>query len=131
MVTDFERSRTLDQLEGDAWPEEPSYDSHLVTTCHALRRKPVGEFTIEDLRIMIGQNIGLDHLVPVAVEKLLEDPLAEGDFYPGDLLKNVLSVPSGFWTKHERLRATLADRLRSSGPYPEDLGDLVASFVRG
>ncbi len=30
-----------------------------VITCHKLRKKQLNNFDIEDLRIMIGQNIGL------------------------------------------------------------------------
>ncbi len=36
---------------------------------------------------MIGQNIGLPYLIPIAVEKLELNPWASGDMYPGDLLK--------------------------------------------
>ena len=60
--------KTLDELEGVAWGE-PTFDSYLVTTCHRLRTKPVDEFSVEDLRIMIGQQIGLPHLVPLAGRK--------------------------------------------------------------
>ncbi len=45
--------KTLEELEGVVW-DEPDSASHLVTTCHALRRKPLGDFSVEDLRIMIG-----------------------------------------------------------------------------
>ena len=83
--------KTLDELEGVVWGE-PTYDSYLVRTCHRLRTKPVDEFTVEDLRIMIGQEIGLPHLVPRAVAVLEREPLAEGDFYPGDLLASVLGA---------------------------------------
>ena len=83
--------KTLDQLEGVVWGE-PTYDSHLVTTCHRLRTKPIDEFSVEDLRIMIGQQISLPHLVPLAVAALERDPLAEGDDYPGDLLANVIGA---------------------------------------
>lgn len=44
-------SKSLDQLEGVVWGE-PSFDSHVVTTCHRLRTKPIDEFGVEDLRIM-------------------------------------------------------------------------------
>ena len=82
-------SKTLEQIENDDWGE-PEFDSHLVKTCHRLRRKPLEEFTTEDFRIMIGQNISLEHLVPRAIEKLREEPLAEGDYYGGDLLSAVI-----------------------------------------
>jgi hypothetical protein len=78
------------------------------------------EFTSEDLRIMISQGIGLPNLVPLALETLEVDPLAESDFYPGDLLAAVFSVDDSFWTSHAglasrakailgRARASLAD----------------------
>lgn len=48
----FDRNKSLEQLEGQDWGE-PTYDSHLVTECHRLRRVPLREFTTENLRIMI------------------------------------------------------------------------------
>ena len=90
MMTD--RSKSLQEIEGDDWGE-PRFDSHLVTTCHHLRRKPIAEFSIEDVRIMVGQRTGLEHLAPLAIEMLEETPLAEGTFYPGDLLKTLIGGP--------------------------------------
>jgi hypothetical protein len=52
---------------------------------------------------MIGQGIGLKYLVPVALVPLDNDPLAAGDFYRGDLLKNVLGVSEGFWSANPEL----------------------------
>ncbi|WP_204007841.1 contact-dependent growth inhibition system immunity protein [Virgisporangium aurantiacum] len=36
-------------------------------------------------------------LLPLAVDMLVDNPLAEGDFYPGDLLVTVLGLPSSTW----------------------------------
>src|SRR5678815_2612089 len=91
-----ESGRTLDELDPPAWGEPP-FDSHLVRTCHALRRKPLREFSVEDLRIMIGQRIGLRWLMPLALKVLEADALAEGDLYPGDLLAAILKVGPEFW----------------------------------
>lgn len=79
-------SKTLEELEGDVWPD-PTYDSYLVTTVHTLRKKPVREFEVEDLRIMIGQGVGLKYLLPEVFKVLMDNPLAGGDFYEGDLLE--------------------------------------------
>jgi hypothetical protein len=95
--------KSLQELEHADWGE-PTYDSHLVTTIHRLRRVPLRQFSVEDLRIMIGQNIGLQYLVPLALEHLRYDPLAQGDFYPGDLLKMVLSADARFWQNHPEWR---------------------------
>lgn len=91
-VSDKERDQSLQELEGEDWGE-PTFPSYLVRTCHALRRKPLREFMVEDLRIMIGQNIGLDYLIPLALEHLQQNPLVAGDFFPGDLLAR--NSPSG------------------------------------
>lgn len=84
---------------------EPTYKSSLVLTVHKLRRKPLEEYTIENLRVMIGQQVGLDYLMPLAIEKLTDNPMASGKYYPGDLLQSVLSVVPSFWKTHPDLYA--------------------------
>jgi hypothetical protein len=59
------------------------------------------------LRITIGQNIGLVHLVPLALERLHDDPFAEGAYYPCDLLVSVLGAEVQFWQVHPELREQL------------------------
>jgi len=94
------QEKTLEQLENDTW-SEPTSESHLVTTCHRLRKVSLGEYDVEDFRIMIGQNIGLPYLIPLALDILNDNPLAEGDYYPGDLLKSVLTVDGEFWQANQ------------------------------
>jgi hypothetical protein len=103
----FDLSKSLQQLEGDDWGE-PTYDSHLVTECHRLRQVPLREFTAEDLRIMIGQQIGLSYLIPIALEVLRADPFAQGAFYCGDLLAAVLRAEVAFWRQFPELRREAA-----------------------
>jgi contact-dependent growth inhibition (CDI) system CdiI-like immunity protein len=68
-----------------------------ATQTHQLRSKPVEDFTVEDMRIMIGRQLSLRNLVPIAIEVLQENPLAEGHCYPGDLLQAVLEVDRQYW----------------------------------
>ena len=93
-------SKTLEQLETDYW-EEPSFDSHLVKACHELRKKALKDFSIEDLRILIGQQFSLKYLIPLAINELEKNILAEGDLYAGDLLFAVLRVDHNYWNDHE------------------------------
>ena len=86
-----DRSKSLEELTAIK-ATEPSFYSHLVVTCHQLWRKPLNEFSIEDLRIMIGQQMGLEFLVPQALEILGREPLAEGELYRGDLLSAVTKM---------------------------------------
>jgi len=94
------KNKSLENLEKDIW-NEPEYSSHLVTTCHKLRKKKLKDFDIEDLRIMIGQDIGLNFLIPLALEELKQNILAEGDFYEGDLLKSVLTSEIDYWKREK------------------------------
>lgn len=80
---------TIEELENDYWPE-PEYGSHLALRCHLLRKKPIEEFSVEDFRVMIGQNIGSEHLIPIALEKIRENPIVSGDLFSGDLLKSLI-----------------------------------------
>jgi len=123
----FELSRTLDELDPPPWGE-PTYESSLVTTCHRLRKKPIGQFSVEDFRILIGQDIGAQWLVPLALDILERDPLVSGDFYPGDLLASILRIDSTWWRREpewtERVRRILAG-LRQA---PREVDDAVATF---
>lgn len=114
---------TLDQLEGVVWGE-PTFDSSLVTTCHRLRTKPIDEFSVEDLRIMIGQKIGLPYLLPLAVGVLERDPLAEGDYYPGDLLANVIETREWLQANPEWLARVIPVTERALVELPEEDKDL-------
>ena len=125
---------TLEELDGEIWGE-PELNSHLIVTCHRLRKKPIDEFTTEDLRIMIGQNIGLQFLVSKAVERLENDSLAEGDYYPGDLLNNVITRDPSFYERSPQIVARIvavaqmvADQLRESQDDP-NLAALCEQFV--
>ena len=120
--------KTLDELEGTVWPPPAASDTGLVTMCHRLRWKAVGDFTVEDLRIMIGQGIGLRFLVPIALAVLGREPLAEGDFYPGDLLSSVLRVESAFWVGEWELRDLLWNIVHRLHAIPKELVEEVSSF---
>jgi len=103
----FDLSKTLEQLEGEDWGD-PEFDSYLVKTCHRLRKIALRDFANQDLRIMIGQSIGLRFLVPLAVDRLRKDVFLISEFYEGDLLINVLSVDSDFWKENPQLQRAVA-----------------------
>ncbi len=119
----FDRDKTLQQLDGRDWGE-PNWHSHLVTECHRLRRVAPCDFTVEDLRVTIGQNIGLEHLMPLALERLHADPFAEGAYYPCDLLVSVLGGETHFWRRHPEWReqiVAIAQRAIALFPTVPDL----------
>ena len=105
------RYKTLENLEQD-YRAKPAYGSPLVTRCQELRTIPLDQFTTEDLRIMISQEIGLEYLLPLAIEVLTIDLFAEGDFFEGDLLKSIFTIQTDFWNTHESYRVAIDNLIR-------------------
>lgn len=107
-LIDFNKS--LQELDGQDWGE-PMGPTSLIVECHRLRRVPIDQLTGDNLRMLIGQRIGLDCLVPRSLELLANDPLLERGhgLYPGDLLWVLLMRPHAFWAEHDVWR----DKLRS------------------
>ena len=95
------KQKNLDNLEKDTWTSSPN-DTNLVKRCTELRKLPLNQFTTEDLRIMIGQRIGLKYLIPLALETLFNDLFVEGNFFEGDLLQNVLKIDTKFWNENKK-----------------------------
>lgn len=95
--------RSLEELENDYW-DKPGYESYVVTTCFAARKKPLSELSNEEIRLLIGQKLGLKYLLPLAVDILKTDPLIEVTFYPGDLLKQLLMLKPEDWNDNKRER---------------------------
>src|SRR5687767_14871923 len=55
--------KSLQELEQNKWPDQKEYPSGLVKRCHEYRKIPVGQLTAEQLRTLIGQQMGLDYLI--------------------------------------------------------------------
>ncbi|MFJ3794171.1 contact-dependent growth inhibition system immunity protein [Kitasatospora sp. NPDC090091] len=115
--TPADRSRSLEELERAPWPDPPADATRLVATVHALGRKPIGTLTVEDLRLLLAQQVGVPFALPLALEILRQDPMAEGDLYEGDLLAAVRALPPEVWHASPQLArearavlATLPDR---------------------
>ena len=77
------------------------------------RKKPLCELNNEDLRLLIGQQMNLDLLLPIALEKLIENPLGSGDLYIGDLFCSVLKVEKEYWESHKELKNELDEVIRA------------------
>src|SRR5262249_20709179 len=128
-----DREKTLKEIQGDMWPEEPEEDirteaSALVSGYRRLLHKPLEDFTVEDLRLMIGQRSFLKCLVPLALERLAHNPMVQGDYYPGDLLVSVLNVPREFWRETPDMYYDLRAILDGLTPTLEAIRREVASF---
>jgi hypothetical protein len=128
-----ESKRILDILDPPAWDPPPPDATPAIKRCHELRTKPLRDFTVEDLRVMIEQQVALDRLVGLALDRLRVDPLVEGDCYPGDLLASVLRVDPAFWEPRldpEVSARILAENLRERTELEPELRELAEAFIR-
>ena len=130
----FDREPTLQQLDGKDWGESKPDDTRLVRECLRLRRVQLKHLTVEDLRLLIGQEIGTEHLLPLALEILRENPFAEGDCYAGDLLVNVLGVSRDFWKQNNDWQMEVASigsrALELCGSSPEIAEGTIPKVIR-
>ena len=74
------KKQSLENLERKDLGSPKDGDSYLLTRVLQLRKTPVEQFTIEDIRAMIGQNEGLLYLITLAKDVFMHDLFAEGDF---------------------------------------------------
>lgn len=111
--------RTLSQLINEKWQdEEPRVDaSYPVRHMFELYQTKLSNFTVEDVRFLIGQKTALEQMVPLSLYVLDDNILASGDFYDGDLLQALLSVPEDYWDKHTIQTQTLLEMLKADKAY--------------
>ncbi|MBC2908237.1 hypothetical protein H4N64_43470 [Streptomyces sp. PSKA01] len=94
-------SRSLEELDGQRWPDPPQDTTYMVKNVYELRRRPIGTLEPHELARLIGQDVGLPWLLPLAVE-ILRDTAprqAAGGWYDDDLLYAVVTRGSEAWAE--------------------------------
>lgn len=107
------RHKSIENLEKQNFGNPTEAPTNMVKRCLELCKVPLDKFTVEDLRLMIGQGFSLRHLIPLAIEHLKTDIFVEGDLFPGDLLKNVLSVDTKFWADNKQLWSEINELIKN------------------
>ena len=109
----MQEHRSIEQLENDYW-KNVDFPSSLVEKCFAYRKIPVSELSMEQLRLLVGQQIGLPYTIPKAMTVLQADILAEGDYYPGDLLNSLLDLSQADWNHSPNEKTKLIELVRQN-----------------
>jgi hypothetical protein len=73
----------------------------------------LSELSVSDLRVLIGQDIGLDFLMPLALDVVEREPLIKAEHYRGDLLAVVLRAAPQFYQKNPKMKARVDTVLAS------------------
>jgi CDI immunity proteins len=83
-------SRSLQELDGCDWGDPEDNDTPMVKTLYAIRRKPMTGLTDGELRLAVSQRVGEPFIVWLAIDRLEQTPLLDGDCYPGDILSALI-----------------------------------------
>jgi hypothetical protein len=112
--TKIDRSKSLEQLDGQDWGDPETAETPMISRVLALRRKPLRELTDGELRLAVGQKVGFPIILELAIERLRADPLIEGDYHPGDFLAALVRVDEEVWDGRDDLRAGVAALFRQA-----------------
>lgn len=108
------QDKSIEELENEYW-EDSSFDSYVVQTSQRARKKPLSALSKEEIRLLIGQKIGLRYLIPMALSVIAENPLAEITYFEGDLLLQLLRLSEEDWEQNradlECFRAIIGENL--------------------
>lgn len=112
------------------WPDsEPPYETPLIERCEAALSLPLKDQTVETMRLLLGQGIAADVLLPRALDILEPDILASGDFYEGDLLASCQRLPASYWREHPDHWVRLDSILRDFDQKVEQVNRERAGFM--
>ena len=105
--------KSISELEGWKWNDEVPLEneSYVVWNFYRLHNYPVKNYNLADFRFMIGQETGLEYLVPIALKKLEDDLFTEAELYPGDLFCSLLLVSNtqNYWENHLKEKKKLIE----------------------
>lgn len=118
------KTKSIEQLENDVWKNPSEFPTDLVEKCYSYRKISIAELKDEQIRLLISQKIGIEHLIGIALEKLERNILTECDFYKGDLLIAVSGLPTKFWNENQTEFRTLKNIVeRNSELIKNELGE--------
>jgi CDI immunity proteins len=122
------RQKSLEVLENHNWGDSTNAPTNLVKRCIELSKVSVDTFTLGDLRVMVGQKLGLKYLIPIAIERLQSNIFIDAELYEGDLLESVLKIDSSFWDKNEHYWTQLNELIKDRRQEIIEKGIILINF---
>ena len=108
------RHKSVKQLDTANWKTPATFETGLVKRCYEYVNIPIKDLTIEQLRTLITQKIGVPFILDETIDRLSENILAEGDFYLGDLLEATVNLGNDLWTKYPNQKKQLASLIEQN-----------------
>ncbi|PZR23508.1 MAG: hypothetical protein DI535_23800 [Citrobacter freundii] len=117
----MEETRSIEQLQYNGRDEAGS-PAGVAARFHQFVRVPVKDLSIEQIRLLLSQDVGTIFLLDKTLQLLETDILADGDFYPGDLLSAALNINRIYWDSKPELAARLSVLLGQKSSLIRDAG---------
>ena len=97
MGNEFDYS--LNEIEG--FKENLSgLDSGLIEKYMVARSKKLKDLSVDEIRVLLSQLIGLAYIVPLALNIVEQDPLISSGLYSGDLAVSLFNIDEEFWSNN-------------------------------
>lgn len=90
------KNKSVAQLENIDFSGS-DFNSYVVKKSTEAVKKPIEKLSGEEIRLLIGQKIGLKYLIPIAIDIIEKNPLIEITFFEGDLLLELLRLSAEDW----------------------------------
>ena len=114
------RQKSIDELVGASLA--PPFPTEMIERIVRAHRIPIGDLSLGDLRLLVSQGEVIEHLMPLALERLERDPLLWAELYNGDLLLAALHAhktypeAAPFAASLRTVVALALERLAAIGP---------------
>ena len=115
MIPANHMGESINDLKG--WSAEPPTNATgLMESVQKACATPLRELTDNDLRILVGQKLALEICLPLAVERLRENPWLDASYYPGDLMEAVRRLSDEELEKFPGAREEMDELSKSPKP---------------
>lgn len=122
--------KTLNQLEGKDWGSAPNNAPPYVKEIYQLRSIPLVRLTAGDLTLLVRQNIGVEYILPLAIELLRKDPLILGRDVCGDLLSSVLRINNKYYNENHLFKQQVKKILEQVPNAMRKLDDIDRKYAK-
>jgi len=118
----MKKNLSIEQLENNHWGKV-HFPTPLIEKCFNYRKIPVSQLTVEQVRLLISQKIGVRFIISRAISFLEKNILAEGDHYPGDLLSVIFNLSDEDWKHNLKERNRFTELIKQNEAKIEAIGN--------
>lgn len=114
-----DKNKSINEIKKIA-DNQPEYGSSLEKNILQAEKKPLKDLSNEDLRMFLGQNLHLELVLPIVMDRLKQDILIRSEDMDIILLSKLLQIKSSFWSENTDSKNDLIALVKEKLKYIED-----------